>query len=209
MRIAREGLRFILPPLFGAFLSLWLGWWILAIFFFMLGAVFSFFFRDPKRIIPSDDNLLLAPADGRVVKIETIASHPSFPSSVTRISIFLSLFDVHITRAPLSGIIQEIEYKKGSFVPAHREEASLRNEHNLIFLKGSNTDILLKQMAGIFARRIKCFVKKSDRIEGGQKIGLIYFGSRVEIFFPSNISLKVCLNQRVKAGQSVIGEVNK
>jgi phosphatidylserine decarboxylase len=209
MTIAKEGLPFISPPIVLALLFFGLGLWALAIFFLLAGLAFSFFFRDPKRTIPEKANFLLAPADGKIMKIETIDSHPFFSSPVTVVSIFLSLFDVHFTRAPLSGNVDKIDYRPGHFFPAYKDEARTKNKHNLIYLKGKSSSILIKQIAGIAARRIKCFVKEEERIERGQKIGLIYFGSRVEIFFPSHISLKACLNQKVKAGQTVIGEVKE
>jgi phosphatidylserine decarboxylase len=209
MRIAKEGLGFILPCVALAAIFFAVGWWGLAVPFLIAGLGFSFFFRDPKRKIPGDENLLVAAADGKVIKIETAASHPLLPPPVTSVTIFLSLFDVHITRAPLSGRVQKIDYQPGRFFPAYKEEASLRNESNSLFLKGEKTDIFIKQIAGVVARRIKCYVKENEKVARGQKIGLMYFGSRVEIYLPPSVRVKVSLSQKIKAGETIIGEVSE
>jgi len=207
MKIAKEGLIFIVPALALCILFLTVSLWFPFVIFLIITLAFCYFFRDPKRSIPLNKNTLLAPADGRIVKIQTEESHPSFPSPVNVISIFLSLFDVHITRAPLSGTVKEIDYKPGRFFPAYKDEASSRNESNSLFINAAKLNILVKQIAGVAARRIKCFVKKNERITKGQKMGLIYFGSRVDLFLPQDIQLKVSLNQKVKAGLTEIGEI--
>lgn len=211
MKIAREGFLFILPFLGLSLLFLIFGWWALFLVFLVIALAFSFFFRDPSRAIPLDENLLVAPADGKIVKIENLETHPSFPSPtpVTVISIFLSLFDVHLARAPFAGIVQKIEYKPGKFFPANKDKASSENEFNALFIKGEKLDIYLKQIVGVAARRIKCFVKEKDSVAKGQKIGLMYFGSRVEIYLPLKVTIKAWLNQKVKAGETVIAEVKK
>jgi len=206
MKITKEGMPFIVPVLVLALLFSALGLWLLFAVFLIITSCFFYFFRDPKREIPQNENLLLSPADGKVVKIQKVESHPSFFSPVTIVSIFLSLFDVHITRAPISGTVREVEYKPGKFFSAYKDKASFKNESNSILINGDETNILVKQIAGFAARRIKCFVKKNEMITGGQKIGLIYFGSRVDIFIPQGIQLKVNLNQKVKAGCTEIGE---
>ncbi len=206
MKIAKEGLLFILPSLAAAVLFFKYGLWLPFAIFLITACCFCFFFRDPKREIPQNKNLLLSPADGKIVKIQTVESHPFFPSSVTIVSIFLSLFDVHITRAPISGTVREVEYKPGKFFSAYKDKASFKNESNSILINGDETNILVKQIAGFAVRRIKCFVKKNEMITRGQKIGMIYFGSRVDIFIPKGIQLKVNLNQKVKAGCTEIGE---
>jgi phosphatidylserine decarboxylase len=207
MKIVKEGVCFVLPCGVLAVLFMGLGWWGFAVPFIILGLAFSFFFRDPKRRIPQDENVVIAPADGRVIKIDTAASLPLLSSPVTCVSIFLSLFDVHVTRAPLSGMVQKIEYHPGQFFRAYKEEASSRNESNSLFLKGEKTDIFLKQIVGVAARRIKCYVKEKEKVVRGQKIGLMYFGSRVEVYCPPSVRLSVDLNQKVKAGETIIAEV--
>jgi phosphatidylserine decarboxylase len=207
MKVAKEGLPFVVPFFFLAILSFVAGRWLFFTISLILTFSFFFFFRDPKRQIPQDKNLILAPADGKVIKIENVESLPSFPFPATVVSIFLSLLDVHITRTPLSGTVGEIEDKPGLFFPAYTDDASKKNKSTSVLINGSGTNILINQIAGFAARRIKCFIKKNEKITRGQKIGLIYFGSRVDIYLPREVRLKVSLNQKVKAGETSIAEI--
>lgn len=207
MKIAREGFLFIAPTLALAALFLSVGWWPLGVIFLLLAAAFIFFFRDPARRIPEDDRLILSPADGKVLRVDTLPSHPDIPGPVSRVSIFLSLFDVHLTRAPLAGKVHRVDYHPGKFFPAYRDEASELNESNSLLIQGEKFAISLKQIVGVAARRIKCFVRAEERVARGQKIGLMYFGSRVEVFLPPGTILKTGAGQKVKAGESVIAEV--
>jgi len=205
--MAKEGLIFIIPFIGLAVLFLVFGAWFLFGACLIIASSFCFFFRDPKRHIPQDKDSILAPGDGKVIKIQNIESHPSFPSSVKIVSIFLSLFDVHITRAPIAGVIEGIEYTPGEFFRAYKDEASLKNESNSIFIKGDKINLFIKQIVGFATRRIKCFVKKNERVAKGQKLGLIYFGSRVDIYLGEEVRLKIQLNQKVRAGETEIGEM--
>jgi len=205
--MAREGLPFILACGIAALLFFVAGWWVAAFLFLAGGSAFAFFFRDPERKIPEGEHLLVSPADGRVVKIEDGASHPLLPFPATRVSIFLSLLDVHITRAPLSAEVSKMEYHPGRFLPAYKEEASSKNESRSLFLKGDNADVFLRQIVGVAARRIKCYVRERDRVMKGQRMGLMYFGSRVEVFFPLSVRVRASLGQKVRAGETVLGEV--
>ena len=207
MTIAKEGLLFIAPSLALAVLFLAIGWEPLGFVFLLLGAAFVFFFRDPARKIPEDERLVLSPADGKVLKVELLPSHPDFPGPITRVCIFLSLFDVHLTRAPLTGTVRRIDYQPGKFFPAYRDEASEFNESNSLLIQGEKLVVSLKQIVGVAARRIKCFVRADDRIVRGQKIGLMYFGSRVEVCLPLGTKMRTDVGQKVKAGESVIAEV--
>ena len=207
MKIAKEGLLFIAPSLGLAVLLLYAGWWPLGVVFLLLAAAFVFFFRDPVRKIPEDGRLILSPADGKVLRVEPLPSHPDLPGPVTRVCIFLSLFDVHLTRAPLTGTVRRIDYHPGKFFPAYRDEAGELNESNSLLIQGERLAVSLKQIVGVAARRIKCFVRADDRIVRGQKIGLMYFGSRVEICLPPGTKIKTEVGQKVKAGESVIAEV--
>jgi phosphatidylserine decarboxylase len=207
MKIAREGLLFILPTLALATLSAVSGWWPPAAFFTVLAAAFIFFFRDPARRPPEGEHLVVSPADGKVVRIDTFPSHPDIPGPVTRVCIFLSLYDVHLTRAPLSGDVRRVDYHPGKFFPAYRDEASELNESNGILLAGERVPLFVKQIVGVAARRIKCFVRAGERVARGQKIGLMYFGSRLEITFPPGITMRAGVGQKVRAGESVIAEV--
>ena len=207
MKVAKEGFPFIAPFLGLAILFSVISLWAFFVISLIISFAFCCFFRDPKRKVPKNEYVLVAPADGKIVKIQNVESHPFFPSSVTVISIFLSLFDVHITRAPLPGIVKEIEGKNGQFFPAYKDEASLRNRYSSLLINSDKTNILIKQIAGVLARRIKCFVERNEKITKGQKIGLIYFGSRVDIFLSQELQLRVALNQKVKAGETEIAEI--
>ena len=208
MKIAKEGLPFILPALLLAALSAVPGWWPVSAFFALLTAAFVFFFRDPDRRSPEGDRLVVSPADGKVVRIDTLSSHPDLPGPVRRVCIFLSLYDVHLTRAPLAGDVRRVDYHPGKFFPAYRDEASELNESNGIYLAGGRTPLFVKQIVGVAARRIKCFVKAGDTVARGHRIGLMYFGSRVEVAFPPGVTIKAGVGQKVRAGESVIAEVN-
>jgi phosphatidylserine decarboxylase len=207
MKIAKEGLLFIAPSLALAVLLLYAGWWPFGVVFLLLAAAFVFFFRDPARKIPEDGRLILSPADGKVLTVDTLPSHPDLPGPVTRVCIFLSLFDVHLTRAPLTGTVRRVDYHPGKFFPAYRDEAGKLNESNTLLIQGEKLAVSLKQIVGVAARRIKCFVRADDRIVRGQKIGLMYFGSRVEVCLPPGTKIKTDVGQKVKAGESIIAEV--
>ena len=207
MKIARDGLKFILPGLVLALVFLALGWWPLFGLFLILSGALVFFFRDPERVPPEGDGRLVAPADGRVLAIEFPAARSGHPSPVTRLTIFLSLLDVHVTRAPVSGTVGAVDYRAGKFLPAYRPEAGERNESCALDIRGGPVDIYLRQIVGVAARRIKCFVKPSDRVVRGQRIGLMYFGSRIELDLPPGVELKVRRNEKIRAGESVIAEV--
>lgn len=207
MRIAKEGLRFILPAaglavLFGA-----LGLAFLAGLAFLFACAFTFFFRDPERVPPPGERLVVAPADGEVLGLETLPSHPSFPGPVSRLTVFLSLYDVHVVRAPLAATVASVDRKPGLFLPAYRPEAGERNESTTLALKAAGADVVMKMSVGVAARRIKAFVRPGDAVARGSRVGLMFFGSRVELTFPPNVVLNVGLHDKVKAGQTVIGEV--
>jgi len=178
---------------------------ILGIIFFISALFFLFFFRDPQRKIPQGENLVLAPADGKVIELENFESYPFLDSKGTKLSIFLSLWDVHINRVPISGKVVSMKYKKGKFYPGFRKEASSENEQNEIWLENDEIKLVLKQIAGIFARRIVCNLKEGDGVEAGERFGMIKFGSRVEIFLPEKVKILVSLDQKVRAGETIIG----
>jgi phosphatidylserine decarboxylase len=200
--IAREGWPFILPVLGLAILGLALlpvgGWFLL-----MLTGFVAYFFRDPERACPMAPGLLLAPADGTIVAVT-----PQQPSLVqpagTLVSIFLSVFDVHINRAPMSGRVVDVRYQPGKFLPAFRAEASNLNEQNIVTLQAGETRVIIKQIAGILARRIVCRVKVGDNLSLGERFGLIRFGSRVDILIPPEYAVYACPGQRVRGGESVL-----
>ncbi len=207
MRVAKEGLRFILAATALAVLCGALGLGFLAVFFLLLAGAFTFFFRDPDRVPPPGEGLLVSPADGEVLGVDELAGHPDLDGPARRITIFLSLYDVHLVRAPLAVTVARSEYHAGKFLPAYKPEAGEHNESQTLVLKGGRADLVMKMIVGVAARRIKSYVVPGDAVERGQKVGLMFFGSRVELTVPSGVAIKVGLRDKVRAGQTVIGEV--
>ena len=207
MRVAREGLKFILASTALAALFGILGLGVLAFVLLLLAGAFTFFFRDPDRVPPPGDGLLVSPADGEVLGLEDVPSHPDLDGPARRITVFLSLYDVHLVRAPVAGTVARADYRPGKFLPAYKPEAGEHNESRTLVLKGGRTDLVMKMIVGVAARRIKAFVKAGEAVERGQKVGLMYFGSRVEITVPARVAIQVRLHDKVKAGLTVIGEV--
>ncbi len=167
-----------------------------------------YFFRDPQRNSDCGPEDILSPADGKVIGIESIASEDS-PSGMPcfKISIFMSIFDVHVNRIPFGGVVSNISYRPGAFLSANLDKASRDNERNSIILdSGKGRIIAVAQIAGLVARRIACWLRRGDRVEKGQRFGLIRFGSRVELFIPTDARVLVKRNQRVVAGTTLMGE---
>jgi len=173
---------------------------IFSIIFGFITCFIAFFFRDPERVYAASDKEILAPADGRIIEIKEIGDH-------IKVSIFMSLLDVHVNRIPISGIVKEITYYPGKFLRADLEKASYENEKNkIVIIPDNHVDpIMIIQIAGIIARRIICWIKKGDRVTSGQRFGLICFGSRVEVYIDKRCNIIVKLGQKVKAGLSIIG----
>ena len=172
--------------------------------FLILSTFFLFFFRDPERKVPKDGNLILAPADGKVILIKPFGNL-EFMGGGTLVSVFMSLFDVHVNRTPVSGEVKYFRYNPGKFFPAFRDKASLENEQTELGLENEHGKVVLKQIAGILARRIVCKLKHGDLVKAGDRFGMIKFGSRLDLFLPQNVYIEVKLNQKVKAGETIIG----
>lgn len=200
MRIAREGYPYIIPLLLVALTLFFFKIWWAGLIFLLLGTFCIYFFRDPERIFRGTENQIASPADGKVIWIRK-------ENDFDAISIFMSPLDVHVNRAPVSGKISMIEYIKGKFMVAYDERASIDNERNAITIDHGNASIRFVQIAGVLARRIICWRKPGDILGTGDRIGLIKFGSRVDVFFPPGSRVTVQKGQRVKAGESVIGEL--
>ena len=164
---------------------------------FLLAAFCLYFFRDPERVIPGGE-VAVAPADGKVVALE--AEGPG----QTRISIFLNIFDVHVNRSPIGGRITDVRYHKGRFLAANREEASRQNEQNVVVVEGQDTQVTFKQIAGLIARRIVFYKRPGDAVGAGERVGLIKFGSRVDVLLGPEWEIQVRPGQRVLAGSSVL-----
>jgi len=165
-----------------------------------------FFFRDPDRVIPDAPGALVSPADGRIILIDRVDDHPFFEGSCLKISIFMSLFNVHVNRMPCDGRITQIRYRPGTFLAANRRRASIGNEQNALFLETEDkTRIGVVQIAGFVARRIICKVQQADRVIRGQRFGMICFGSRLDVYAPESLRVDVVLGDRVQAGTSILG----
>lgn len=207
MRIARGGGIYILSLIALAIIFGIIKWWVVMGMFCLLTLFVLYFFRDPERIPPNISGALVSPADGKVDTIE-IVEHPAFPDGKARkVGIFLSVFDVHINRAPSDGEVMETRHKSGRFLNAMNKDSSEANESNLVEFKTPWGPMFVKQIAGLIARRIVCDVKKGDPIRRGDKIGLICFGSRTEAFLPLCSEIKVKMGDRVQGGFSVIAQM--
>ncbi len=170
----------------------------------LLAAFFLWFFRDPERVIPQGPGVIVSPADGKVTEIISIMT----PAGVrTRISVFLNVFNVHVNRSPIDGILGEVTYKKGEYLNAMNPASAERNEQNLVVVEGDRATVVFKQIAGLLARRIVFNYKVGDRVERGQRVGLIKFGSRVDIILPSEAVVRVKVGDKVQGGSSILADL--
>jgi len=206
--IEREGFRFILPTLAvsGVLFALRLPW--VATIVLLVAAFVAYFFRDPEREIPQGQRLILAPADGRIVAIKPFPEWKGpFGEPLVRVSIFLSVLDVHVNRAPLTSVVKAVSHSPGRFMAAWGEAASAENEQTLIHCATPDGDVWVKQIAGLLARRIVCRLRPGQKVAAGDRIGLIRFGSRVDCILPSTAELKVRRGQTVKGGSTILGVI--
>ncbi|MEZ4703844.1 MAG: phosphatidylserine decarboxylase family protein [Bdellovibrionota bacterium] len=162
------------------------------------------FFRDPDRTVPEELDVLVSPADGRVIEVKADQRTPLGPIPMKRISIFLSIFNVHVNRIPISGTVSYLDYNRGLFVSAFREKASLDNEQMRIGIDSSKGRILMVQIAGWIARRIVCRLEEKEKVRVGQRFGLIRFGSRVDVYVPESFEITVRKGERVRGGKSIL-----
>lgn len=188
------------PALLGGLL-VWQGWWGTGAVLLGLAAFVLFFFRDPERAIPATPGAILAPADGRVLGVGEVALEGV---AHTQVDIFLSVFDVHVNRAPIGGTITAVHYRPGKFHVASRPQASRENEQNEVVLEGEGTRVVFRQIAGILARRIEFWKRVGDQVERGQRLGMIRFGSRAEVVFDARCRVQVRPGQHVRAGSSIL-----
>jgi phosphatidylserine decarboxylase len=210
--MTKEGFKFLIPAstILIVLFVIWI--WSLKVMllpfvaiFFILSIFFVFFFRDPRRNSPAGDRLILSSADGKIISIKPFENLKFVGGTGTLVSVFMSVFNVHVNRAPVSGEIKYFKYNPGKFFPAFKDKASLQNEQTELGLENAHGRIVLKQIAGIIARRIVCKVQSGDSVKLGQRFGMIMFGSRVDHFLPGNVEIKVKPNQKVKAGETIIG----
>jgi phosphatidylserine decarboxylase len=209
IKLAPEGYPFIIAS--GAFsaVAAVYGGLLFAVPLILLALFMVFFFRDPERTVPSGENLFVAPADGKIVLIREVFEPTHLKSGMKEISIFMSPADVHVNRAPCDGKVKEIKHNKGRFVAAYKEEASLSNENIEMVLETRYGDILVRQVAGFLARRAVCRKRKGDVLRRGERYGMIKFSSRVDTYLPKSVNVKVGLNDKVKAGETILAVLSE
>ena len=204
--IAKEGLPFLIPSALLAIFFGGMGWKVLMGLGILVTLFIAFFFRNPKRKIPSLQNIILSPADGRIIHVGECVEDRFLREKALKVSIFMSLFDVHVNRAPAAGKVLARSYHPGRFHVASVDKASLLNEQNAFILETEDRfKILLIQIAGFVARRIVCYAKAGDTLRKGEIFGLIRFGSRVDLYLPTEVKPIIRVGQHVKGGESIIG----
>jgi len=205
LKFAPDGYPFIIVFAFitilvSVFGKLWIAVLPLTITLFI-----AYFFRDPDRTIPDDKGVFVSPADGKVILVKDVYERDYLKTEAREISIFMSVFNVHVNRAPCDGNVSLVRHSPGKFLVAHKDAASIENENTVIVLEGKYGKILVRQVAGLIARRIVCRVKVGDTLKRGERYGMIKFGSRLDIYLPRNTEIKVRLGDKVKAGETVLG----
>lgn len=204
--IVPDGFLFIIPLAVLGILCVFLEVRWAGVLFLALTLFVMWFFRNPHRVTPEDGKAIISPADGRIIKIEEVEEKEMLNEKVRKVSIFMSVFNVHVNRAPCSGTIEKISYSKGKFFAANLDKASEFNERNSVLIKmADGGQIRTTQIAGIVARRIVCWTKKGMQIQKGERFGLIKFGSRLEVFMPLDTTISVKVGDRVRAGETRIG----
>jgi phosphatidylserine decarboxylase len=201
---ARDGWRFFLPLVALAVILFVVGWKIAAAVVAVAALFVAYFFRDPERKPPRIAGAIVSAADGRVSVIEEV-EHPAFPGGrARRISVFLSLFSVHVNRSPIAGQVESVEYRPGRFHNAFLEASARENERNRIQFRNSSYGVVVDQIAGVLARRVLCYCHAGDTVAQGERIGLIRFGSRTDTFLPLEAEVRVKKGMRVHGGESVL-----
>jgi phosphatidylserine decarboxylase len=203
--VAAEGWVFILPPAALTLVAFLLGWKSPGYVLLVLTLFVLFFFRDPDRTVPEGKDVVVSPADGTVIVLKDIYEPDYLKQDVKQISIFLTVFNVHVNRAPIGGNVELVKYNPGKFHVASVDKASLDNEQTAMVIMNGTRKILVKQIAGLIARRIVCYAKPGDTLKTGERYGLIRFGSRVDLFLPKDADIKVKLGDRVSGAQDIIG----
>ncbi len=206
--IVKEGLPFV-GGLAGITLILAIVGWIIPAGVAAGFTLFTaWFFRNPKRTIPQDSNVVVSSGDGKVVAIEEEFEPRYLKQQSIRVTVFLNVFDVHVNRMPCAGTVEGVSYQPGQFLVASRPEATVRNEQNAVMLKTeSGAKVLCVQVAGLIARRIVCWVSEGAQVQRGERFGLIRFGSRMDTFLPLDSKIRVAVGDRVKGGETIVGEL--
>jgi len=203
--MVKDAYRFAIPPMFLGIVCIGFGWYWAAGVLIFLGLFVFYFFRNPERTIPSDPAAVVSPADGHVVEI---VEEPFDSVAGRRVSIFLAVWDVHVQRAPCAGRIQRVVYKPGKFYAAMRGAASEKNEQNVIYMETAKGRVVFKQIAGAIARRVICWKGEGEMAARGELVGMIRFGSRVDIWLPMETQIVVTRGQKVKGGESILAKWN-
>src|SRR5580693_198982 len=202
--MVRDGYFYALALIAGAVLVGWFAQPAWSLVPLLLAGFFLWFFRDPERVVPHAAGAVVSPGDGKVTEasIVTVAGE-----SLVRVSIFLSVFDVHVNRSPIAGVVREVRYQRGKFLNAMNQASAEQNEQNIVRVEGDGQVVVFKQIAGLLARRIVFHPKVGDRLERGQRVGLIKFGSRVDVLLDRTAALQVKVGDRVKGGASVLAHL--
>ncbi|MBU0484172.1 MAG: phosphatidylserine decarboxylase family protein [Proteobacteria bacterium] len=204
--VAKEGYPFIFFGVFSTIVAAILGYEIAALTAFFITAFVLYFFRDPERTAPEDDDALVSPADGKIILIEKIFDDKFVKEHVYKVSIFMNVFNVHVNRVPFPGRVSNIIYSPGSFYSANSERGALKNEFCAVTITTeSDKKMAFVQVAGLIARRIVCWAEKGDEFAKGERFGLIRFGSRVDLYLPLQVQLEVIQGQKVRAGETILG----
>ena len=204
--IVREGLPFVFVFLVLCIVAFFLSGVWLAFPLFVLTLLVAWFFRNPERRAPPDENAVLSPADGKIIRIEDVSATGLLRTPAKKVSIFMNVFNVHVNRIPYSGIVRAIEYKKGKFLSANLDKASTLNERNAVVIRmDDGREMMIIQIAGLIARRIVCWLENGMQVKKGDRFGLIRFGSRLEVFLPLDVSISVKVGDTVKAGVTPLG----
>lgn len=204
--IAKEGLVFVLPSLFLSLLCCLFRIYPLAILVFLLALFFIYFFRNPSRVAGSGVDELISPADGRVMGVEELVEGEFLREKARRISIFMSVSDVHVNRSPCEGSVEKVRHRDGKFKLAFKKGIDDENERNYVVVRHDGEDILIVQIAGFLARRIICYVRERDRVKKGETIGMIAFGSRVDVYMPTHYEALVRPGQKVRSGLTALAK---
>jgi len=202
--MVRDGYFYAAPLIAAGILLGWLTNPLWAILPFLLAFFFLWFFRDPERAIPREAGAVVSPGDGKVTDVATVSLGSE---KQTRISIFLSVFDVHVNRSPIAGVVRDVRYQRGQFLNAMNQVSAEQNEQNIVTLEADGQKVVFKQIAGLLARRIVFHPKVGDRLGRGQRVGLIKFGSRVDVLLDASARVSVKVGDRVKGGASVLAYV--
>lgn len=202
--MVRDGYLYAVPLIAVGLLIGWLTQPVWTIFPFLLAAFLLWFFRDPERVIPQEPGAVVSPGDGKVTDVSPITVGGE---RRIRISIFLSVFDVHVNRSPIAGTIRDVRYQRGKYLNAMNEASADQNEQNIVTVEGDGQTVVFKQIAGLLARRIVFNHKIGDRMERGQRVGLIKFGSRVDVLFDSGANVNVKIGDRVQGGASILAHL--